>query len=160
MENQPMTYAGFWKRFAALLIDGILVSMVEGILFLPVLGMFGISLFSAVNSESPSQIVGSVLALIAASVGWVCLTAVVSWLYYALMESSERGATVGKLALGIRVVDSNGNRISFGRASGRYFAKIISGAILMVGYLMAAFTDRKQALHDIIAGCLVINSRP
>ena len=81
---------------------------------------------------------------------------VVSWLYFALLESSPKQATLGKMALGIKVTDLDGNRISFGRATGRFFAKIISGVILMIGYIMAAFTAKKQALHDIIASTLVI----
>src|SRR5215469_5227129 len=81
---------------------------------------------------------------------------VVTWLYFAVMESSQRGATVGKMVCGLRVVDRQGQRISFGRASGRFFAKFISAAILLIGYLMAAFTERKRALHDIIAGTLVV----
>jgi uncharacterized RDD family membrane protein YckC len=160
VENQQMSYAGFWKRFVAFIIDSILVSIVETVLLVPILAMSGITIFRAIAfDESPSEIVGMVMALIAAYLGWLLMTIVVSWLYFALMESSERGATVGKLALGIRVVDLSGKRISFARATGRYFAKILSSLILMIGYLMAAFTDRKQALHDTIAGCLVINER-
>jgi uncharacterized RDD family membrane protein YckC len=60
------------------------------------------------------------------------------------------------MAIGIKVTDLNGNRISFGRATGRYFAKILSGMILMIGYIMAGFTEKKQALHDMIASCLVV----
>jgi uncharacterized RDD family membrane protein YckC len=82
-----------------------------------------------------------------------------AWLYFALMESSPRGATVGKMALGLRVVDVQGQRISFMRATGRFFAKFISGLILMIGYLMVAFTDRKRGLHDIMAGTLVVKVR-
>ena len=85
------------------------------------------------------------------------LLSAAQWLYFALMESSSKQATLGKMALGIIVTDLNGNRLSFGRATGRYFGKIISGAILMIGYIMAGFTEKKQALHDIIAGCLVVN---
>ena len=73
------------------------------------------------------------------------------------MESSAKQATLGKLALAIKVTDLNGNRISFGRASGRYFAKIISGLIFCIGYIIAGFTEKKQALHDMIANCLVVN---
>ena len=82
-----------------------------------------------------------------------------SWLYFALMESSAKGGTLGKMAIGIMVTDMTGNRISFGRATGRYFAKILSQMILMIGFLMAGFTQQKQALHDILAGCLVVRSR-
>ncbi len=66
--------------------------------------------------------------------------------------------TVGKKILGLRVTDLNGNRVSFGRASGRFFGKIVSGFTLMIGYIMAGFTEKKQALHDMIAGCLVVKS--
>jgi uncharacterized RDD family membrane protein YckC len=81
---------------------------------------------------------------------------VINWLYYALLESSFKQATLGKMALGLKVTDMEGKRISFGQATGRYFAKILSGLILCIGYLMAAFTEKKQALHDIIVGTLVV----
>ena len=77
------------------------------------------------------------------------------WLYFALMESSTRQATLGKMALDMKVTDDEGNRISFGRATGRYFAKILSALILLIGFIMVAFTDRKRGLHDMIAGTLV-----
>jgi uncharacterized RDD family membrane protein YckC len=72
------------------------------------------------------------------------------------MESSAKQATVGKMALGIIVTDLDGRRIGFGRATGRYFAKILSALTLGIGFLMAGFTERKQALHDMVASCLVI----
>jgi uncharacterized RDD family membrane protein YckC len=84
---------------------------------------------------------------------------IVGWLYYALMESSVNQATLGKMALGIKVTDLDGNRISFGRATGRYFGKIVSGMILYIGFIMAGFTEKKQALHDIMASCLVVNKQ-
>lgn len=71
------------------------------------------------------------------------------------MLSSARQATLGKMALRLRVTDLDGNRISFGRASARHFAKYLSGLILAIGYIMAAFTERHQALHDMVAGTLV-----
>ena len=72
------------------------------------------------------------------------------------MEASSKKATLGKMALGLIVTDVNGVRLSFGRASGRYFGKILSGLILNIGFIMAAFTEKKQALHDILAGTLVL----
>jgi uncharacterized RDD family membrane protein YckC len=84
------------------------------------------------------------------------ISTVISWLYYALMESSAKQATLGKMAIGIVVTDLDGHRISFGRATGRYFGKILSGLILGIGFLMAAFTEKKQALHDILASTLVV----
>jgi uncharacterized RDD family membrane protein YckC len=78
-----------------------------------------------------------------------------SWLYEAFMESSSYQATLGKMILGMKVTDLSGNRISFGRATGRHFAKWISGMILCIGYIMVGFTERKQGLHDLLAGTLV-----
>ena len=79
------------------------------------------------------------------------------WLYFAGMESSERQATFGKAAMSLRVTDLEGRRLTFGHATGRFFAKIITGMIpLGIGYFMAGFTEKKQALHDMIAGTLVL----
>jgi uncharacterized RDD family membrane protein YckC len=83
------------------------------------------------------------------------LDIVVGWLYFALQESSAAQATLGKRLLGIRVTDTLGNRLTFGRATGRHFGKIVSGLILGIGYIMAGFTEKKQALHDIMAETLV-----
>ncbi len=80
------------------------------------------------------------------------------WLYFAILESSAWQGTVGKKVLGLRVTDLDGNRISFGRATGRFFAKLVSNFTFMIGYIMAGFTAKKQALHDMIAGCLVTKS--
>jgi uncharacterized RDD family membrane protein YckC len=81
---------------------------------------------------------------------------VINLLYYSLLESSAWQGTLGKKALGLAVTDLEGRRISFGRAVGRWFAKIISSLTLLIGYIMAGFTAKKQALHDMIAGTLVI----
>ena len=81
---------------------------------------------------------------------------VIDWLYYSLMESSLNQATLGKMALGLKVTDLNGNRISFGRATGRYFGHYLSALILGIGYLMIAFSEKKQGLHDMIAETLVV----
>jgi uncharacterized RDD family membrane protein YckC len=79
------------------------------------------------------------------------------WLYHALLESSEWQATAGKKALGLAVTDLAGHRISFARASGRHFGKIISGLIpLGIGYILAGLTEKKQAIHDMLASCLVL----
>lgn len=79
----------------------------------------------------------------------------INWLYFALLESSSMQGTLGKKALGMIVTDLDGNRIGFGRATGRYFAKFLSAIILLIGFVMVAFTQRKQGLHDIIASTLV-----
>ncbi len=135
-------YAGFWKRFAAFIIDYIIVivmAMVGG-------GVLGFIYGSVSGTASGAELLGVLIGLAA----W--------WLYYAVMESSSKQATFGKMALGIKVTDQSGARISFARATGRLLAKILSGMILAIGYLMAGFTAKKQALHDMVAGCLVINN--
>lgn len=154
--HQPVVYAGFWRRFAAHLIDSIIISVVEFIIFIPALAMVGIGVVTTAMEADAESIVGLLLMVIGTFLFTILLTIILSWLYFALMESSARGATLGKMVVGLRVTDLSGGRISFGRATGRYFSKIISAMILMVGYIMAAFTDRKQALHDIIAGTLVV----
>jgi len=153
-----MTYAGFWKRFAAYLIDSVIIGIVMGIFMM----IFGIGLFTSMATVDPMQMdEGDAETMAAGVVGgmitFFLLLSAAQWLYFALMESSSKQATLGKMALSIIVTDLTGNRLSFGRATGRYFGKIISGAILMIGYIMAGFTEKKQALHDIIAGCLVVN---
>lgn len=79
-----------------------------------------------------------------------------TWLYFALQESSSAQATLGKRVLGIKVIDYEGRRIGFARATGRFWGKTLSGILFNIGYIMAAFTARKQALHDILAQTLVI----
>jgi uncharacterized RDD family membrane protein YckC len=131
-------YAGFWKRFAALIIDSMIISMVTYIVYLMIPVML-----SRGRPES------------GVFFGWI-VGVIVNWLYRAIMESSSAQATLGKMALGIIVTDYEGERISFARATGRLLAKILSGLILLIGYIMAGFTEKKQALHDMIAGTLVV----
>ena len=137
--SSSVEYSGFWRRWLAHFIDSILVSLVVIFLGL-VVGMMG-GLGEA-NAEDITWLDG---------VGIVA-----GWLYYALMESSSKQGTIGKQLMGIKVTDLEGNQISFARASGRYFGKILSALILMIGYLMMLFTQKKQTLHDIMAGCLVV----
>ena len=136
-------YAGFWKRVAAAIIDGIIVGAVNYAV------LFAIILPAALFEND---------VLVYAAIGlYYVLSILLPWLYEAFMESSSKQATVGKMALGIIVTDLYGRRITFARATGRYFAKILSGLTLLIGYLMVAFTERKQALHDMVAGTLVVN---
>jgi uncharacterized RDD family membrane protein YckC len=140
-------YGGFWLRFVAALIDGILVSVV----MLPVRLVVGLSSVVAGHAADMPEIgVHVVRIIISGTIGLLC-----GWIYEAAMESSSKQATLGKMALNLKVTDMEGRRISFARASGRHFAKFISAMILLVGYIMAGFTLRKQALHDMIAGTLV-----
>jgi len=171
MEENNFSYAGFWKRFIAHVIDQIILSIINTVLFIPLfLVLIGAGVFSmegweefgtttvALQEHSDEFYFAFFSIFIIAIIFFAALLIILQWLYYALMESSIRQATLGKLALGIKVVDYSGNRISFGKATGRYFGKIISGLIFYIGFIMAGFTDRKQALHDMLAGCLVINA--
>lgn len=155
--NQYVLPAGFWKRFLAYTIDGVILWIVSVVLFVPLLGLIGLGALGSYNMEDLSSSTGLVIALISGYLVTILAIIIAGWLYYALMESSSKGATLGKMALGIRVTDMYGNRISFARASGRYFGKILSTLIFYIGFIMAAFTQQKQALHDILAGCLVVS---
>ncbi len=156
MVQPVVTYAGFWKRFVAYIIDDLVLSAAGVFVVLIVGGVFGLGILSSLGEESEAGV-----ALIAAAASAILMIVVGimvgGWLYYALMESSQNQGTLGKMALGIKVTDLDGNRISFGKATGRYFGKIVSGMILYIGFIMAGFTEKKQALHDIMAGCLVVN---
>jgi uncharacterized RDD family membrane protein YckC len=145
-------YAGFWLRFVAWIIDRVVLQVVAGVVLFP---LFGVSLMRMAMHMRPGN-PDDIIPLFA-SMGRLTVAAlVVNWLYYALLESSAWQATLGKKALGLQVTDLAGRRISFGRATGRYFARIISAMTLFIGYIMAGFTQKKQALHDMIAGTLVV----
>jgi uncharacterized RDD family membrane protein YckC/type II secretory pathway pseudopilin PulG len=140
--------AGFWLRFAASLVDGFIVT--GGC----VLAIGAFSLFAALLAGAGVVEPGAAAAL--GVIAFWLLLLVGQWAYFALMESSARQATLGKQALGLAVTDLEGERIALGRATGRFLGKILSGIPLNLGYVMAAFTARKQALHDMVAGTLVV----
>jgi uncharacterized RDD family membrane protein YckC len=152
-----MAYAGFWLRVVAHLIDGLLAGIGFAVLAMIGIAMVGVGHFKDIvqGANNPDDfftpdVIGVVFVLAATAV-------VMVWLYYAGMESSLYQGTLGKMALGLIVTDLEGRRITFGRASGRYFSKLITGLIpLGIGYAMAGFTEKKQALHDMIASCLVL----
>lgn len=131
--SEPKTglYAGFWRRVGAYFIDSLVVGIPLAIIF------------SAAGYKDNDAGPGLISALI-------------GFLYFTLFESSKHQATPGKMALGIIVTDLNGHRISYQKAVIRWLSKIISGLLLMIGYIMVAFTAKKQGLHDKIAGTLVI----
>lgn len=156
MDQPIVTYAGFWKRFVAYLIDSFVLSAAGALVVLVIGGIFGLSILSALSGDADSTVAIIAAAASAIMLAIACVV-VAGWLYHALMESSTNQATLGKMALGIKVTDLDGNRISFAKATGRYFGKIVSGMILYIGFIMAGFTVKKQALHDIMASCVVVN---
>lgn len=143
-------YGGFWIRVVAAIIDAILVRVVLA----PIGAVFGLSGLALGGVGHRGFTLMHVFG------GGVMLLLVIagSWLYEAFMESSSYQATLGKMIFGMRVTDLYGNRISFARATGRHFAKILSAMILCIGFIMVGLTERKQGLHDLLAGTLVRRS--
>lgn len=143
--SQYVGYATFWRRFGAWFIDAFLMGILGGI----VGAMIGALLVRP--GDNTSALTAQILAQV--------LSMAISWAYFAGMESSASQATVGKQALGIKVTDLYGRRITFGRATGRFFGKIVSNITFGIGYLMIIWTEKKQALHDQMASTLVLRTR-
>lgn len=132
-------YAGFWKRFFAAIIDGIILN------FTLFIAGYAIGyIFYGIND-------GELITII------YIMGFVATWLYHALLECSSKQATWGKQIIGIKVTNLNGGRVGFGQASGRYFGMFLSAITLGIGFIMVGFTKKKQGLHDIISSCLVVN---
>jgi uncharacterized RDD family membrane protein YckC len=155
-------YAGFWKRAAAYIIDGIVLWIPNMILN----SLFGASQAADIYAQAihaagndPQLMLQAMDTYLHAIGPAIFAQTIVSWLYFAALESSAWQGTLGKLALGLRVTDMDGTRISFLRATGRYFAKFLSALMLGFGFLMVAWTQRKQGLHDLLAQTLVLNGR-
>ena len=144
---QPLShYAGFWRRFVALVIDSIIITVAVTIIGF-VTGF--IAIMNGFVFKSDGTLLNSILFGVVAFVGPL--------LYSILFESSAQQGTPGKILLNISVTDLDGNRISFGRAAGRTLCKTVSG-LFLIGYIMAGFTKRKQALHDMMAGTFVVRA--
>ncbi len=161
-------FGGFWARFLAYIIDKILLGIFETAIFIIVALIIGMAIPFINEPDTGGRFVHFVMQTDYHyydfySIGFLGLFGIISlvveWLYFALLQSSPKQATFGKAALGLIVVDENFGQISFGRATVRYFSKYISGLVLYIGYIMAAFTREKRALHDIIAGTYVVYYR-
>ena len=139
-----LVYAGFWIRFVAAIIDGLILSPLIIVLLI-------LDYISTTSTDDGVKIAIALFVL-----GYTVFLLVANWLYFALQEAGSHQATIGKRLLGVRVTDTQGNRIRFGRATGRFFGKILSQCILYVGFMMAGWTPRKQALHDMLADTLVV----
>jgi uncharacterized RDD family membrane protein YckC len=140
-ESQPViewNYAGFWIRFLAYFIDSILMGIVNIVILYAVVGIDTLA--------DPEE--GALMSN--------ALTILIPLLYFTLMQSSSKQATLGKMAVGIKVVNADGETISFLQAIGRYLSKIPSALILLGGFIWAGFDSKKQALHDKMAGTYVL----
>jgi uncharacterized RDD family membrane protein YckC len=136
-----VVYAGFWKRTAAYIIDSFVLGIAGGILGAVVGGLLGAGGTDDLAIQAVAQILG---LLLGAS-------------YFGFMHSMGDQASLGKMAVGIKVVSDEGGPISFMRGFGRYFGLILSSLLLCVGLVMTAFTERKRALHDMVCGTLVVD---
>ena len=159
-----VAYAGFWFRLLAYLIDTTLLYAVGSMIMAKPLYDAATRYLNLVDSLAASGKVSLAGLSTTADSFWVLLNAAlvvaaIGWAYYAVLESSPARGTLGKVALGLFVGDVHGDPISFWRATARYLFKTLSTLFLMLGWVMAAFTPRKQALHDLLAGTLVLRKK-
>jgi uncharacterized RDD family membrane protein YckC len=145
VKTETAVYAGFWLRLVAVKFDA--AAMFFPLVFLSFVVVFLIRLVSAWTGYHPGVMFLTSLPII---------IIVGTWLYFALMESSPWQATLGKKIFGLYVTDLNGQRLTLSRATGRTLAKYLSTMTAGIGYLLCGFTSRKQALHDMVAKCLVL----
>ena len=147
--------AGFWIRFVAYMIDGLILSIAALVILGSVGAVAAVSLGLDQDFDPDEDVALVVIAIFLAVICFI----VMGWLYEALMTSSRHGATLGKRALGLRIVRADGAQLSFGRATARHFLKAMITPLvpLAIGYLLAAFTQGKRALHDFMADTLVIH---
>jgi len=154
-------YAGLGRRFIAFIIDVILI-LIFDLVVTSVLGLFrGLqNLYFYLFEHTPVETLtpeGTMVALVSSIIAaYGILFVVIPWLYYAGFESSRSQATPGKVLMRSQVTDLEGNRVSFARATLRFFGKFISLLIIFIGFIMIGLTKKKQGLHDKIAGCLVL----
>lgn len=146
--GHSIDYAEYLPRVGAALLDALFLA-----LFQCIPGVFIGFVFMVVAGNNPDAQPG---ALVAANLCSGLLGMVISFLYYVLFETSQKQGTWGKQIVGIKVTDLNGNRLTAGQAIGRWFAKFLTGCTFGVGLLMPLFTEKKQTLHDMIAGCLAL----
>ena len=147
--------AGFWIRFVAFLIDGLILGIIAGVI-VGAMAIVAIVIGVGFHGDDDENVALIVIGMLLGAIALI----VVSWLYEALMTSSHNGATFGKRALGLRIVRADGATLSFGRATARHFLKAMITPLVpfAVGYLLAAFTNGKRALHDFMADTFVIRT--
>jgi uncharacterized RDD family membrane protein YckC len=153
-------YGGFWLRFVAVLIDGIIMAVPIGILQMLLLGGMGATLArSTPGPNATPEEVFRMLGPMFAAMGFSVTVAMTIACIYETFFLVKFAATPGKMALGLQVLRPDGSKLSVGRAIGRHFSKLLSGMILYIGYIMAGFDSQKRALHDMICDTRVIKTR-
>ncbi len=148
-------YGGFWLRLLAHLIDHVILGAIAAPLFFILILPAAVRVAHEAerNREPSPELIFGILSSVFI---YIILAFVGQWLYEALLTSSSWQATLGKRVLQLKVTDEMGNRIGFGRATGRFFAKILSSMFFCVGFIMVGLTDRKRGLHDMLAATLVM----
>jgi uncharacterized RDD family membrane protein YckC len=154
MLSFTFVYASLWRRVLAFIVDIAILTLLSGLLLQPFLDFLGLREL-AVTRQHPFGVV--VLRTYGV---WLIVSLIVSWLYYALQESSSSQATIGKRLFGIRVFSAAEERISFARASQRFWAKLLSGLIAGAGFLMVFSNSEHRALHDLLSKTQVLQDRP
>lgn len=163
MENQTTTeqpeatYAGFGKRFAAMIIDRTLITFFCSGVYWELQKMLGWYLKKLGKKRGFGDVIDIDYDKIEAMTMnyYIIFMIIAVWCYYAGMESSPWKGTIGKKILGLEVTDEYGNRVSFLKATGRHFGKILSGIVLYIGYLVMLGSSKKQTWHDSMSGCVV-----
>ena len=155
----PRRFGGFWIRFLAVIIDAIIIAVASTIIRLP-LTLMGIGVVGTGfgRNPDPSQVLAAMPALMSL-IGLSFLINMGLTLAYDVYFLTTRGATPGKMALGLKVTQADGGPISAGLAIGRYFAKFLSSITLCIGFIIAAFDREKRSLHDHICGTRVVYTR-
>lgn len=147
---QDIVYAGFLRRWAALFIDSIILSVVFYALSM-FFGMAAVFGSASLDAGTGAAALNGIFAMM------YLLYFLMAGAYYSLLESSSNQATVGKMALGIKVTDRDGQRLSFVHALARWASASLSYLTFYIGFFFAGWTERKQALHDFVAGTLVVD---
>ncbi len=158
----PFVIAEFMPRVGATLLDGLFLGGINLIscccAFSPIVFLGGAAGFTAENPAQAGEVIGATLGPFA----YICtllLSTIVGCLYYIVLDSSRKQGTWGKQIVGLKVVDLQGGRLTIGRATGRCFGRYVTLLIpFFIGFLMALFTEKKQTLHELMAGCLTVNA--
>jgi uncharacterized RDD family membrane protein YckC len=144
-EAAPSKYGGFWLRFIASLIDSVILT-----------GIYYAIAISYTLAQKGNVSAMNPLLMLKEVIWWQIISFLITFLYFTIMESGGSMGTFGKMVMGLMVTDEKEQPISFPRAMARYFSKYISDLTLFIGYIMIGFTKKKQGLHDMIAGTLVV----
>ena len=158
----PVNFAGIGARFIAALIDGVVLGIPIGIISTALSAMMAARMIHRTSRDTSFNpgMAAEAMGTFFAGFGFIMILSVLlSWAYFAMMESSRWQGTFGKKAMGLRVTDLNGSRITLGRATIRLAVKAFLSGWFLLGYIMAFFTQKKQALHDLIAGTLVLTTK-